>query len=263
MGFAIKKILLAEDDRVTAHLIKTQLEQQGFLVTIAGNGREALDIIRSRPIDLLITDVVMPEMDGVDLYLELKKNPATVTLPIIIVTDKQVFQDSFAALGVNHFVSKMSDADVLFNKICEIGVIGSAARNYRKVLISGQEEDVILQMQSLLLARECLVTFVKNPMEIVFKSLVMTPHIILLDVMAQGDIAVSEVIRSLRCYDRLKQSVILTYIDTPSDHFEDTDKLREQLERAITECLAGGATRYIGHFNKGTFVETLQSFGIV
>jgi CheY-like chemotaxis protein len=110
---AIKDILLAEDERGTAALIKRRLEQQGFHILLAGNGREALDIINSQKVDLLITDVVMPEMDGVELYLALKQDKKTESLPVIIITDKEMFQNSFSALGVDHFVDKASNINML------------------------------------------------------------------------------------------------------------------------------------------------------
>ena len=262
MAFTIKRILLAEDDPVTAHLTKVQLEQQGFVVTVAVNGLEALNIIRSRPIDLLITDVVMPEMDGVDLYLELKKHPITAMLPVIIITDKQVFQESFAALGVQYFVSKMSDSEVLLHKIYEVGAAGSDVTEYRKVLIYGQDEDTTSKMQALLIARFCLVTVVRDPMEVGHKALLMTPHIILLEVMPHGDVATAEVIRSLRCFRRLDHAVILTYAGEPSNHREDWDRLRLELDSSVKSCEAAGAVKYLGHFAKGSFVLSLNPFGL-
>ena len=262
MGIIIKRILLAEDDRGTSLLVKNRLEQQGFEVIVADNGREALDIIRLKPVDLLITDVVMPEMDGVDLYVALKKNPSTASLPIIIVTDKQIFLESFSALGVDHFVAKTSDISVLLAKIREIGSQQPDAKHYRKILISGDDQQTVEQMQELLRKRECLVTVVENPLEITSKALLMVPHIILLDLMIQGDIAIREVIHSLRSYDRLKQSVILTFIHVSPESLDDRMGLREQLGGRIGECQAAGATKYVGQFSTGSFLDVVKEFGV-
>ncbi len=262
MAKEIKYILLAEDDRATAHLVKRKLELQGFSVMTAGNGREALDIVRSQEVDLLITDVVMPEMDGVDLYLELKKSASTVALPIIIVTDKQVFLDSFAALGVDHFVPKTSDFEVLLDKIREIGSFRSEEKNYRKVLISAQNKQVAQEMQGLLQGRSCLAIVVESPIEIVSKALIMMPHIILLDLMMHEEISVNEIVRSLRCYDRLKKTAILTFIDIPPDQFEDVQDMRARLESIIEECQKAGATKYLGQFSRGSFLSGLKEFDV-
>ncbi len=145
-----KRILLAEDDRASAQRVKNQLEHFGYNVITVGNGRQALDIILSEPVDLLITDVVMPEMDGVDLYLALKQDERTAHLPVIIITDKQMFKDSFATLGVDHFVPKASDIKMLLKKIHDIEKAGGAQaefNEYRKILIGGADRGVLSRMQ--------------------------------------------------------------------------------------------------------------------
>ncbi len=263
MGTIIKRILLAEDDRGTALLVKRHLEKEGYQVMVAQNGRVALDIIYSRPVDLLITDVVMPEMDGVDLYLAVKKNPATESLPIIIVTDKQMFQDAFSALGADHFVAKPSDTSTLLAKIHEIGSQNIETKHYRKILISGDNQQTVEQMQVLLQTRGGLVTVVENPLEIASKALLMVPHIILLDLMIRGDISAREIIHSLRSYERLKQVVILTFIHVPPEYLDDRQGLREQLGGRIEDCQAAGATKYVGQFSMGSFLEIVKEFGVV
>ena len=256
----IKRILLAEDDRLSAHLVKRRLEQYGFVVTVAGNGLEALDIIRSQEVDLLITDVVMPKMDGVDLYLELKKNLVTAALPIIIVTDKQVFQGSFSALGVNHFIPKASNVNVLLAKIREIGNLAGESKQYHKMLICGDDPKITGQMQFLLQEKECLVTVVENPIEIVTNALAMVPHVVFIALMAEGDIQPGEVVRSLRCYSRLKNAVILSYIHLPPETFEGVHNMRELLETHIIDCQSAGANGYLGQFNHGSFLDGLGHY---
>ena len=61
------RILLAEDDDAMRAYLARALERNGFSVTQAGTGREALDLVESATFDLLLTDIVMPEMDGIEL----------------------------------------------------------------------------------------------------------------------------------------------------------------------------------------------------
>jgi CheY-like chemotaxis protein len=262
MQTGIKNILLAEDERGTALLVKRELERQGFNVRVAGNGREALDIIHAEKIDLLITDVVMPEMDGVDLYLALKKEKSTESLPIIIITDKEMFQDSFATLGVDHFVDKASNIDMLLKKVTEIGLLSKEAKHYRKVLVSGSNHAVLAQMSSLLQGRECLVVAVNDPAEITPKAFQMKPNIILLDILAEGPVRVQEMIRSLRCYDFLKECAILTYVHFSPDAIGQSQGAMELIGDQIKECQEAGATKYLGRFNRVTFLESLKEFGV-
>lgn len=262
MQSEIKDVLLAEDERGTALLVKRELERQGFHVTVAGNGREALDIINAQKIDLLITDVVMPEMDGVDLYLALKNSKVTASLPIIIITDKEMFQNSFSALGVDHFVDKASNIDMLLKKISQINQLGKAGKNYRKVLVCGGRSDVVQQMSSLLQGRACLVTVVEAPVDVVPKAFQMKPNIILLDLLMEGPVRPQEVIRSLRCYDILRESVILTYVYFTPDAIGQSQGALELIEEQVKACREAGAVQYLGRFNRATFLDSLKEFGV-
>jgi len=74
------RILFVDDELTTVEMAKLILTAKGHQVICAGNGKEALKIIDSQPIDLVITDIVMPEMDGYELIRELRKqsDPAKI-----------------------------------------------------------------------------------------------------------------------------------------------------------------------------------------
>ena len=258
----IKDILLAEDERGIAILIKRELERQGFNVVVAGNGREALGIINSQKVDLLITDVVMPEMDGVELYLALKNNKDTEALPVIIITDKEMFQNSFSALGVDHFVDKASNIDMLMKKIREINLLRKDAKNYRKVLVHGGRSDVVQQMSSLLQGQKCLVTVVEDIIDVVPKAFQMKPHIILMDLLVEGQLQVHDVIRSLRCYDFLKDCAIVTYVYFSPNAVGKSQGAIELIGDKIKACQEAGAVKHLGPFNRTMFLESLREFGV-
>lgn len=258
----IRNILLVEDERGIALLLKTQLERQGYVVHAAGDGLQALDVLKAESVDLVVTDVVMPNMDGVDLYLELKNEPRTANLPIIIITDKQVFMDSFAALGVNHFLPKTSDVSLLIEKIKDIERRTVESRDYHKVLVCGEDRAVLNDIQMLLNKRECLVYSARNNLEIVSKAMEMKPHLILIDVMIQENTTAKELIRSLKCYGALSHAHILVYSHFLSEEVNQTPEFMESLEDAIKESLEAGADKYIGRFNRLTFLDQLKEFGI-
>jgi two-component system sensor histidine kinase/response regulator len=79
-------ILVAEDSPTQAERLRYTLERQGHRVTVTSNGRQALEAARAHKPTLLITDVVMPEMDGFQLCQEIKSDPALKGLPVILVT---------------------------------------------------------------------------------------------------------------------------------------------------------------------------------
>ena len=64
-------ILIIDDEEIIRVLLRSALEAEGYEVTEAANGREGLELYRQRPTDLVITDIVMPELNGLDMLLEL------------------------------------------------------------------------------------------------------------------------------------------------------------------------------------------------
>ena len=253
----IKNILLAEDDRGTALLVKTQLESKGYKVQTAGNGIEALRILSSHAIDLIITDVIMPNMDGVDLYGAVKKDPKFTNIPIIIVTDKAIFKESFASLGVANFVEKTTDISKLLEKITHIEQEANEIKRYRKVLISSTHAVVINQMRTALHGMKYLVCAANNSSEILSNALMMVPHILVLDVLFEDNASSHEIIRSLRAFNVLKNMKIVTYAFFPEDLGINVDAV-QSVEIAMKLCKEAGADEYIGRFNQSFFLERLS-----
>ena len=83
-----KKILLAEDEPHIAHLIVFKLEREGFDVTWAKDGGEALELFNKDIPDLLLLDIMMPVMDGFDVLKHIKENESYSNIPVIMLTAK-------------------------------------------------------------------------------------------------------------------------------------------------------------------------------
>jgi two-component system response regulator (stage 0 sporulation protein F) len=69
----VATILVIDDEEIIRVLLRSALEEAGYEVTEAANGREGLELYRQRPIHLVITDILMPEMNGLDMLLELTR----------------------------------------------------------------------------------------------------------------------------------------------------------------------------------------------
>ncbi len=80
--------LVVDDSMLIRYTVCRFLEERGFRVEAATNGLEALQILKQLQPDLIITDMQMPKMSGTELITELKKNPKTRTVPIIIVAGR-------------------------------------------------------------------------------------------------------------------------------------------------------------------------------
>lgn len=85
------KILIAEDDTELRHLFQRVLTKNGYTVIGAENGKEALDIIDRDYIDLIISDIMMPVMDGYELVRSLRD--ANLQIPVLMITAKDAFDD--------------------------------------------------------------------------------------------------------------------------------------------------------------------------
>jgi len=108
---SLKNILIVDDSSTSRMIIKRCLEISGFLdcsYYYANNGLEALDIIHSKNIDLIITDVNMPKMDGKNLVRKLKSDNKTDHIPIIVTTSlgDSLIEDEFKNLGVSWVIKK-------------------------------------------------------------------------------------------------------------------------------------------------------------
>jgi PleD family two-component response regulator len=117
---ARKTILLVDDSEVALMTERMILQRAGdFDLLYARNGREAVDVARARRPDLILLDVVMPEMGGFDACQELRTRADTQSIPIILVTtkgDANNVETGFAS-GCNDFVTKPVNGTELIEKI--------------------------------------------------------------------------------------------------------------------------------------------------
>jgi two-component system sensor histidine kinase/response regulator len=113
------EILIAEDSPTQAERLKYTLERPGYRVTVTVNGREALRAARNKRPTLIITDVVMPEMDGFQLCQEIKSDPELKGLPVILVTTLSDPQDVIRGLEcrADNFIIKPYDERYLLSRV--------------------------------------------------------------------------------------------------------------------------------------------------
>lgn len=103
-----KKILIVEDEHDIAQLVRHYLEKEGFHPNIATTGLEALNLAASEHPDLVILDLMLPQMDGLEVCKALRHKPETALLPIIILTAKREESDTVVGLelGADDYVTK-------------------------------------------------------------------------------------------------------------------------------------------------------------
>ncbi len=141
------KVLIVDDMEVNLDLLEARLEGSGYEVTTAGNGIEALEILKTDSFDMIISDILMPKMDGYQLCRECKKDDTLRKIPFVFYTatytDKK--DEQFAlSLGADQFIVKPMES----NSFMEI--IEDIFKNYKKGLLTPseipvEEEDIYLK----------------------------------------------------------------------------------------------------------------------
>ena len=115
------KVLVVDDERDVVELVKFLLERDGHKVVEAFNGREALERAYAELPDLIILDIMMPEMDGYTVNARLTENENTKRIPVIILTAKGQMRDVFEmASNVAFYMEKPFDPKHLREKIQEV-----------------------------------------------------------------------------------------------------------------------------------------------
>jgi len=117
-------ILLVEDNLINQKLASRLLEKAGHAVTVANNGKEAVDQVAVREFDLILMDISMPEMDGLEATQEIRRNESDSRrrLPIVALTANAMVGDRERCLaaGMDHYVTKPVQTQVLSETMAEV-----------------------------------------------------------------------------------------------------------------------------------------------
>jgi DNA-binding response OmpR family regulator len=117
-----KKILVVDDDAELIELLNFNLKQAGYTVSTACNGVDAIKRARSQSPDLIVLDVMMPELDGFAVCEILRRDQATASIPIMMLTALSSELGRMAGLGsgANDFLSKPFSPKLLIGRIEEL-----------------------------------------------------------------------------------------------------------------------------------------------
>ena len=133
------RILVVEDDRDLALLLRRQLEEEGYHVLLAGSGQDALWLAREEKPQLITLDLVLPDMDGFAVLEQLKENPVTAPIPVVIISITSEIDKGYA-LGAVDYVVKPFDEEKLLSSIQQ--VLAPHEDRTSKVLVVDDEPDI-------------------------------------------------------------------------------------------------------------------------
>jgi two-component system phosphate regulon response regulator PhoB len=140
-----EKLLVVDDEEDIRVLLKFNLAREGYQVTCADSGEEALPLAKTATPDLILLDLMLPGIDGIDVAKQLKRDPGTRHIPIIMLTAKSEEKDILTGLeiGADDYVTKPFSARILLARI------RAALRNLK--MHSKDEDPSVIRIQDLII----------------------------------------------------------------------------------------------------------------
>lgn len=196
-------VLIVDDDEAIRSLLRQELGDAGYLIEEAQNGQEALAYVREKHPDLIILDVMMPEMNGFDVAAILKNDPQTMDIPIIILS---VVQDKSRGyrIGVDRYLTKPINTQELFT---EVGSLLEQGKSHKKVMVVDEDTTTVHTLADVLHAQGYQVVE-SDGKELIEKAVSSQPDIIILNSVLNGK---QEIVQTLRFEKGLENVVFLVY----------------------------------------------------
>ncbi len=198
-----QSILVVDDDPNIRSLLQQEFTEAGYTVRLAENGRHALQLIRDEKPGLVVLDVMMPEMNGFDVAAVLKNDPATMDIPIIILSIVEDKERGFR-LGVDRYLTKPIDTESLFR---EVGALLDQGKSKKKVMVVDEDASAVRTLTDVLRTGGYHVVE-SNGAELVAKAMSSRPDIIILNSLLSSQ---QDVVRSLRFEKGLENVLFLIY----------------------------------------------------
>ena len=150
------KVLVVDDESDARYLIATLLKGHGHEVVEAGDGIEALEVARREPVDIIVTDILMPRMDGYQLCREWKSDPGLSRIPFIFysATFTEPADEQFAGnLGADAYFVKPQDPDILVSRIEEQLLLHRDSTTPPREAVQAEEAAVLREYNERLVAK--------------------------------------------------------------------------------------------------------------
>ena len=196
-------ILIVDDDDSIRSLLQQELGDAGYHIEEASNGKEALEKVRANRPDLIILDIMMPEMNGFDVAAVLKNDPQTMDIPIIVLSVVQDKARGFR-IGVDRYLTKPIDTGILFN---EIGSLLEQGKSKKKVMIVDEDTGAVKTLTEVLTTKGYEVTE-SIEKELVTKAIANQPDIIIINSALSGK---QEIVQTLRFEKGLENVLFVVY----------------------------------------------------
>jgi DNA-binding response OmpR family regulator len=196
-------ILIVDDDDSIRSLLQQELGDAGYNIDQASNGKEALQRVRENRPDLIILDIMMPEMNGFDVAAVLKNDPETMDIPIIVLSVVQDKARGFR-IGIDRYLTKPIDTGLLFN---EVGSLLEQGKSKKKVMIVDEDAAAVNSLIEVLSTKgyEVMESSENDLME---KAVANLPDIIIINSLLSGK---QDIVKTLRFEKGLENVLFVVY----------------------------------------------------
>jgi CheY-like chemotaxis protein len=117
----LPKVLVVDDDPAILEICSDLLQTEGYTVSVATNGQQALEQIRTDPPQVILMDIMMPVLDGVEACRQVKANPTTADIPVVLMSARtNLTRQSQELASADALVAKPFDIDHLLNTIHDL-----------------------------------------------------------------------------------------------------------------------------------------------
>lgn len=243
-----KRILILDDEPDTIALLKLRLENRGYQVLTGLDGLEGLVKLRKKAPDLIIMDIVMPKMNGLELFKTIKRDDAFRNTPVMILTAKPDYRDEFLKMGCDYFATKPFDANHLVSAASEL--------MKEKVLVVGEYKDFQEHIHAEFSDGAYVLKFVDQVSEM-FSALQEDHfHLVVLR-LAQADAEPDLFMEKIRCISRNPSVRILAYCDAYTKGVETGDEVAIS-KLALKWSKAGNVLFYDSRIHGPAIIEFIS-----
>ncbi len=236
-----KRILVVDDEPDIAKLIQIYLEKEGYFVIKAFNGEEAIALARKEKPDLVTLDIMMEKMDGFEVLRQLKNDPSTLNIPVVILSIVSDERKGFR-IGATDYLSKPINPRRLVKVINDIlGKKLYEKDKKRKILIADDDANIIKLLSRVLKGKGFEIFEANNGLEAIKLAEEKRPHLVLLDLrMPEMD--------GYQVIEKLKKSNTTSHIPIVVMTAYEFDRGKTRILNMATE-----------HLSKSFSVETLTT----
>lgn len=254
----LSKILFVDDEDEVLVMAQRKLERSGYGVVLARNGQEAFAIAQHEPIDLIVSDVVMPYADGWRLCNQLRGSSATAHIPIIIATAFPDRENIFKKIGINHFLFKPFDGDAMLDEIRLVLNSADVSLREYKILIQAEGQDLGQQITTASSAYGLSVDLqiVESDKDLCSLAEQTAYDVVLINI-SQNKNATLNMIRKISSLPRSRRPVVLIYSGPCLPH-EIGEEVQPLSQFFVKDCLSSGASYFIDRLTPFTFFLMLS-----